>query len=280
VRHATLEQVGPGAWAAIALPDRGAVSNSGIVDLGGEALVFDTNFAPGAARELRAAAEELAGPVRTVVNSHWHGDHVRGNAVFEGATVLATERTRELIATLGEQRLRELREGGLDELVQDLRERGLTEELALLEELRDELPGFEQRLPDEEWDGERELGRAVLRTWGGGHSESDAVLWLPEERILFAADLMFVGRQPWVGHGDPAHWLEILDRIDELGAATIVPGHGPVAGGSATEPLRDYLQALLEDADEAPERFAGLAGAQMWERNVAALRERATKSTP
>jgi glyoxylase-like metal-dependent hydrolase (beta-lactamase superfamily II) len=263
----------------LALPDRGAVGNAGIVDLGGEALVFDTHFAPGAARELRAAAVELAGPVRTVVNSHWHGDHVRGNGAFEGAAILATARTRELIATLGEERLRELREGGLAEPIADLRERGLTEELTLLEELRDELPSFRQRLPDEEWDRERELGRAVLRTWGGGHTDSDAVLWLPEERILFAADLMFVGTQPWVGHGHPERWLELLDRIDELGAAAIVPGHGPVADASATEPLRDYLRALLEGAGEAPDRFAAMEGAIMWERNVTALRERATKST-
>jgi cyclase len=53
----------------------------GLVDLGGEILVFDTSWTPAAARELLGL-----GPVRWVVNSHWHGDHVRGNQVFEGAT--------------------------------------------------------------------------------------------------------------------------------------------------------------------------------------------------
>jgi glyoxylase-like metal-dependent hydrolase (beta-lactamase superfamily II) len=278
MRHARLEQVAPGAWAAIALPDRGAVSNSGIVDLGGEALVFDTNFDPGAARELRAAAEELAGPVRIVVNSHWHGDHVRGNAVFEGATILATARTRELIATLGEERLRELKAAGGDEELAEYRKRGLVEEVALLEEFLAALPGLEQRLPDEEWEGRRDLGRAQLLTWGGGHTDSDAVLWLPEERVLFTGDLLFAGSQPWVGAGHPERWLELLDRIEELEPGTLVPGHGPVTDASAVATLRDYLGALLEDTDEAPERFAALDGAMMWERNVTALRERATKS--
>ena len=275
MRHATLEQVGPGAWAAVALPDRGAVGNAGLVDLGGEALVFDTHFTPGAARDLRAAAEERIGPVRTVANSHWHGDHVRGNATFDGATILATTRTRELMATRGEERLRELKQTGLPEAAQDLRDRGLTEELELLEEFARELPNLEQRLPDETWEERRELGRAVLLTWGGGHSDSDAVLWLPEERIVYAADLAFVDSQPWAGDGDPRHWLTILDRIEELGPETVVPGHGPVAGAGALEPLREYLQALADGRETMPESFAELEHQGMWERNRAALAAKA-----
>jgi glyoxylase-like metal-dependent hydrolase (beta-lactamase superfamily II) len=278
VRHAQVERVAEGAWAVIALPDRGAVGNAGIVDLGGEALVFDTHFAPGAARGLGAAAEELAGPVRTVVNSHWHGDHVRGNASFDGAEILATAQTRELIATRGEQRLRELKETGLEEPMSDLRARGLDEELALLEELASELPTFEQRLPDRDWDEQLELGRATLLTWGGGHSASDSVLWLPAERVLFAADLAFVGRHLWAGDGDPAHWLVILDRIGELGLETLVPGHGPVGGAGDLDVLRDYLEALLPLPDDMPDRFAALESPEMWERNVAALRARVQDS--
>jgi cyclase len=65
VTHFRLEQVADGAWAAIADSDL-AVGNAGIVDLGGEMLVFDTSWTPAAARELAGF-----GPVRWVVNSHW-----------------------------------------------------------------------------------------------------------------------------------------------------------------------------------------------------------------
>ena len=254
MRHARLAEVAQGAWAVIALPDRGAVGNAGIVDLGGEALVFDTHFAPGAARELRAAAEQLAGPVRTVVNSHWHPDHVRGNGSFPDATVLATTRTRELMATRGEERLRELKDWdeGFEEQARAFRERGLVDELEILEEFVRELPGLEQRLPDETWEERLDLGRASLLTWGGGHSDSDAVLWLPEDRTVFAADLVFVGRQPWAGDGDPAHWVQILERLDALGVETVVPGHGPVAGPEAFAQLRDYLEALIQAPASMP----------------------------
>ena len=87
--------------AAIAKPDRGAVGDAAIVDLGEETLVVDTHFSSPAARELRAAAEELTGrPAAWVLNTHWHNDHVLGNGEFEAATVVSTTRTRELIATV------------------------------------------------------------------------------------------------------------------------------------------------------------------------------------
>jgi glyoxylase-like metal-dependent hydrolase (beta-lactamase superfamily II) len=275
MRHADLQDIGPGAWAAIARPDRGAVGNAGFVDLGGAALVFDTHFSPGAARDLRAAAEERVGPVRTVANSHWHGDHVRGNPVFEEATIVATARTRELMATRGAVRLRDLKQAGLGVAAKDLRERGLSEELELLEEFERELPGLEQRLPDDTWEDRRGLGRAVLLTWGGGHSDSDAVLWLPEERIVYAADLVFVDSQPWAGDGDPRHWLTILDRIAELGPETVVPGHGPVADAGVLGSMREYLEALADGHETMPESFAALEYQGMWERNRAALAAKA-----
>jgi cyclase len=276
-RHFRLEPVGDGAWAAIALPDRGAVGNAGIVDLGGEVLVFDAMLTPGAARELRVAAEELAGPVRWVANSHWHGDHVRGNAVFEGATILATAQTRELIAALGEERLRGMKatpDEQWDELEGELREQGKNEEAELLTEFRRELPSLEQRLPDETWEGRRALGRAELLTWGGGHTASDAVLWLPELRLVFTADLVVVDSHPWLGDGDPEGWLGILDRLDELGIERLVPGHGPVGSGAHVGFVRSYVETLLELPDALPPEYAELDFADVYERNLAFLRGR------
>jgi cyclase len=87
-----LEQVAEGAWAAVAA-SQFAVGNAGIVDLGGETLVFDTFFTPAAARGLLEEARRLGlPPVSVVVNSHWHGDHVRGNQIFEGVPIVATAR--------------------------------------------------------------------------------------------------------------------------------------------------------------------------------------------
>jgi cyclase len=276
--HFDLEPVAEGTWASVARPGRGGIGNAAIVSLGGEALVVDTHFAPAAARDLLRAAEELAGPVRHVVNTHWHGDHVHGNGVMPAeARIHATARTRELVANNGALRLQAFKES-LDEerpRVHELRAKGDEEGAEALAQLIAEAPAMELRLPDDTFDERIELGRATALTFGGGHTESDAVVHIRDERVVVCGDLLVVGMQPWAGHGDPSAWVRILDRIEMLDAHTLIPGHGPVAGPEALTPLRDYLEALLELGDEAPDRFAEWGQPEMWERNITALRERA-----
>ena len=282
MRHIDLVPAGAGVHAAIAKPDRGAVGNAAVVDLGTETLVVDTHISPGAARELWAAAQKLTDrAASSVLNTHWHADHVLGNSEFDDAQIASTARTRELIATVGAERLAAEKESAKDELpgeLERLRAAGDEEGAALLEEYAAELPGLTHRLPDATFDEERDYGGAQALTLGGGHTESDAFLLVPEARVLVAGDLVVVGMQPWAGHGDPAEWASILDRMLELEWETCVPGHGPVSGREVVEPLRDYLFALDEavrgeaDQPELPERFRDWGQPQMWERNVSALR--------
>ena len=82
--HYRLEEIADDVVAAIARADRGGRANAGIVRLGDRTLVFDTGMTPQAGAELREAAERL-GPIGWVVNSHFHGDHVRGNQAFGDA---------------------------------------------------------------------------------------------------------------------------------------------------------------------------------------------------
>ena len=266
--HFRLEPVAEDAWAAIAVPDRGAVGNAGLVDLGGRTLVFDTFFTPAAARDLLAAAGELGlGPVEVAVNSHWHGDHVRGNQIFAGAAVVATHATRELVATRGQESLA-----------------GLRQQLETAEDVPEELveavAEIEQRLPDDLFDERRAFDGAELVTYGGGHTGSDALLHLPERGVLFAADLVLVRSHAWMGHGDPEAWLGILDRVEELDFQVLVPGHGPVGGREDVEAMRGYLVEALEAAHgrgpdaPVPERYRGWDFADGWRRNLEFLASR------
>ena len=258
--HFRLEQVADGAWAAISGSDL-ATGNAGLVDLGGETLVFDTSWTPAAARELLAAA---TGPVRWVVNSHWHGDHVRGNQVFEEATIVSTRRTRELIASRDAERLA-----------------GLRQELETTEDAPPELVAavaeIEPRLPEEVFDERRSFGRAELVTYGGGHTESDAFLHLPDAGVLFAADLVLVRSHAWMGDGYPQAWPGILDRMAELDFDVLVPGHGDVGGRDDLDAFRDYLADIVSAAEEhgahapIPERYRDWAFEDGWARNLAFL---------
>jgi glyoxylase-like metal-dependent hydrolase (beta-lactamase superfamily II) len=116
-------------------------------------------------------------------------------------------------------------------------------------------------------------------TYGGGHTESDAVVLVPDAGVLVTGDLIVVGMQPWSGHGDPSSWAAILDRLLELDWDTCVPGHGPVSGREVVEPLRDYQLALADAVrggdpePELPAEFSSFAAPEMWAVNIAALRE-------
>lgn len=99
-----LQEVADGVYAAIVVDGAGALGNAGFVNLGEETLVFDTFLSPQAAQVLRAEAERMTGnQIAYVVNSHFHGDHTYGNQVFADATILSTERTRELFLEANKQ---------------------------------------------------------------------------------------------------------------------------------------------------------------------------------
>jgi glyoxylase-like metal-dependent hydrolase (beta-lactamase superfamily II) len=103
-RHFNLSQAADGVYAAIHRDGGWAIGNAGIVDLGGETVIFDTFMTPVAAEALREAAEQLTQqPVTYVVNSHYHNDHIWGNQVFQDATLITTSLTRDLILTKGQE---------------------------------------------------------------------------------------------------------------------------------------------------------------------------------
>ncbi len=223
MQHFQLEQVADDAWAALATPEGGAVANAGIVRVSDTTIVFDTSMSADAALELRAAAERI-GPVVAAVSSHWHADHVNGNIAFADVDIVSTFRTRELIENRDRERL----------------------------------DGFETMLPNELFEEQILDDGVIVETLGGGHTESDAFIWF--EDTLFAGDLVVVQNHPWVGHGDPEHWIEILEAFEARGPRSIVPGHGPVGRAADIAPLRRYLEALLDGKAEPVEGWAFAEG--------------------
>jgi cyclase len=258
VEHFRLDQVADDAWAAVALPDTGAVANTGFIRVGDYTLVFDTFVSTAAADELRIAAEVIA-PVAYAINSHWHGDHVNGNKAFDDVPIVSTERTRELMEERGRAHIDAFRDDPA-ERAKARREGGTA---AVMEEEIDE---FEVVFPNTVFLERLELEGAVVETLGGGHTESDAFLWF--EDTLFAGDLVVVESHPWVGHGDVEHWLEILDAFEARNPRVIVPGHGPIGSVEDIAPLRRYLQRLLDGTATAVD---GWAFQDVHERNVEAL---------
>jgi glyoxylase-like metal-dependent hydrolase (beta-lactamase superfamily II) len=297
-RHFDLERVADGVYAAIASPTGGAMSNAGIVDLGDTTLVFDTFMTPQAAEDLRRAAEQLTGrPVALVVNSHWHDDHVRGNQAFGGAEIVSTDRTSQLMAEKIAASIERYREEApayvrsLEEQYEretDERKRQeLASGVALGHEIVASLATLRFTPPTRTFPERLELRgahrTAEVLTYGGGHTESDALLYLPDVQVLFAGDLVVIANHPWMGHGDPAAWLRILNRLEALDCETLVPGHGPAGTRADVAQVRAYITDMLRLAGEyaqfgatpdemavapIPQAYAQWDGADVFARNM------------
>ncbi|MGY2876520.1 cyclase [Marmoricola sp. URHA0025 HA25] len=198
------------------------VGSSGVVSVDACSTQARTN----AYREAIASVTDQ--PVRTLVNTHHHGDHTFGNYLFPGATIVGQERSRAAMLAWGLPRSAPYWtevDWGPVELAPPF----LTFEEAVsvyVDELRCEI---------------RHLGRPA-------HTDNDAVVWVPERKLLFSGDLLFKGGTPFVVQGSVAGALETLDELERLGAETVVPGHGPVCGPEVIDEVRRYLRFVQDVA--------------------------------
>lgn len=262
--HYTFEELGEGIHAAIARPEGHSICNSGVVDLGEAALVFDTGLTPDSARYLRFGAERAVGrPPSVIVNSHWHLDHSLGNHTFSGVPIWGTRRTREILLEKQDELTSELAREELERVIRELegrrdemRSEGARADLEFILHINRSLLAASGRLkiapPDRTFVNRLSLPGArgaQLLSFGSGHTEADALLFLPHERVLFAGDLVVVGVQPSMGSGDPDHWLTVLRKIERLGPERILPGHGPVTNLEGIDEVRGYVSGVLEAAD-------------------------------
>jgi cyclase len=266
----SVKRLAPGAWAAIARDGGDALCNAGIFDLGHMTVVFDTMLTPMAGAKLATAARRLTGrSPDVVVNSHWHGDHIRGNAAFQPAPIASTQRTRELILTRGRDQWRS-----------DLRE--MPKELQALDDPGSELSAADRTVFRGWFEGTLAVPRPFLPlapnltfdsaltifgdrrelrllSFGGGHSPSDVFAFEPEGRVACFGDLLSIGYHPSAGDGAPQAWAAMLGRIRRLRIETAVPGHGAVGGESDIVRIERYLGGLVRRARSARRSGRSLA---------------------
>lgn len=220
---------------------RGFFSNSAVFVMPSSVVVIDTQTTPEAgARLRRLIAEVTPKPVRTVINTHYHGDHVGGNAAFPEAEVIAPKLTARFVAERDGERLEYCETFGLS--VQEV------------PPVRPPDRGFEGRL-ELDVDGET----LVLAQLGRVETPDAAVVWWPSRRALAAGDGVATDQYPWLGvpfldEGlqDDGEWLAYLDAIDALGPRVLIPGHGaPLVGAARIRRRLRLLRRLLTDLLES-----------------------------
>ncbi|HUF79538.1 MAG TPA: MBL fold metallo-hydrolase [Burkholderiales bacterium] len=280
-------------------------SNAAIIINESGVLVVDTHYTPSAARALLAEIRKLTDkPVRYVVNTHWHNDHVQGNQayfnVFPGALeFISSHATREDIEgkavpsakqeleslpaqiTRGEEQLaRGLGPEGqplTDEQKQQRRSQ-LNRQKAYLEELR----GLQITLPTLTFDHSLILHRHErpihVLFFGRGHTRGDVVVYLPNEKIVITGDLV-TGAASWPFPRDsyPAAWARTLRAIAALDFTRLIPGHGAVHPDKAhVERLSALFASIAEQVRAALGQGLTLEQAQQ-KVNVDALRDAITR---
>jgi glyoxylase-like metal-dependent hydrolase (beta-lactamase superfamily II) len=261
--HFSVNEVASGVYACVAGASQAAVGNAAIVDSGTRTIVVDSFMTTVGAAELRLVAEQLTGrSVFMLVNTHWHGDHTYGNQVFADVSIVATESTSSAIASDSTSNL-EAYGAELDAAVASFEamlksdsesDRIVAERrLRRLALLREDVGIFRMTLPDVLIDGElvvEDQRRVEVLTYGGGHTDSDVFVWVPDVKAVVAGDLGFQGKHPRMVDAHPAAWAEILRRILKLDPSTVIPGHGEPGDRGQLELLIPYFeeaQALLVD---------------------------------
>jgi glyoxylase-like metal-dependent hydrolase (beta-lactamase superfamily II) len=233
----TLEVIGEGVYALTAEGD----PNVGAIEGDDFLVAFEARATPVAARawlaRLRAHTDK---PVRYLVLSHYHAVRVLGASAFDADAIVAHENTHRLIA-----------ERGTEDWASELgRMPRLFREPASIPGLTWPTVTFADRLTLSL--GKRR-GPLELRWCGRGHTEGDIVAWLPQQRILFAGDLVEARAALYTGDAYHAEWsTNTLDQVRALEAETLVGGRGAVVRGTrevgeAIDQTRHFLAVMREE---------------------------------
>lgn len=250
-----LKPIAPGVYVVLQpFADRFNDSNSTVVVMDDAVLVVDTQSTLTEARaEVKAIKHLTNKPVRWVINTHWHNDHIQGNQVYRDAfpgvqflaqvstwkdmALRATSELRDQVESLPGQlkQYRQLlsdsaRPGGtpLDEnrkSVVEMRIRTFSKQLPDLRHTHIVLPDITFHTSMSFFSS----GREIRLTHYLGHTEGDVVVFLPDDKILITGDLL--DDMPYTGDGSPKGLVETLHRLDALNFVFVIPGHGGVEKG-------------------------------------------------
>ena len=219
--------------------NKGFMSNAGFVVTNDGVVVFDALGTPALGRAMIAAIAKITPkPIRRVVVSHYHADHIYGLQALKaaGAEIWAHRKAQAYLASpVAVERLAQRRNDLFPWVDNDTRV-----------------------VPPDVWlDGDTDfrMGGLTFRIIysHGAHSPEDVMLYVVEDKLLFAGDLIFAGRVPFVGSADSAGWLAAMDRMIALSPTVVVPGHGPASRDVARDlsTTREYLAYLRETMGEA-----------------------------
>ena len=223
-------------------------SNAGIVTDGEASLLIDTLFDLKLTREMLDTMRKsipAASHIDMLVNTHANGDHCWGNELVTGAQIIASARTAEEMTTAISptvvamllKRAQEL--GQLGEFFSHAFGSFDFDNITLTPPTKT----FEDELILKVGDKEVHLIEV-----GPAHTLGDTLVYIPADRVVFTADILFIGGHPIIWAGPTSNWLRACDRILAMDVETIVPGHGPITDKKGVVEVKGYLEYIYQEA--------------------------------
>jgi glyoxylase-like metal-dependent hydrolase (beta-lactamase superfamily II) len=223
-------------------------SNAGLIVDGDDSLLVDTLFDLKSTREMLSAMRNKvpqAAHIDTLINTHANGDHTFGNQLVADARIIGTR------ACVNEM---------LERPPEFLRERmnswkQLGEAGAFMHEVmgsRFDFSGVVNVPPSDAFDGAMSLRvgskEVQLLEVGPAHTHGDLLVYVPQDRIVFSGDIMFVKGHPVVWAGPISNWIKACDQILAWDVDVVVPGHGAITDKNGVRELKQYFEFILVEA--------------------------------
>jgi glyoxylase-like metal-dependent hydrolase (beta-lactamase superfamily II) len=207
--------------------------NVGIVIMDDAVAAVDAQY-PVSGADFRSSIPKVTEkPVTHLLLTHVHGDHVLGNQAFEDCEIVSHRRLKEKM----EESLRnEWAPGKIEEMIEEVKKH--RPERAYL------YKGLRIVLPTTTFEESYNLDGIQVHHLPG-HTDCSSIVYVPEDRVLFAGDLMFAKTFPWAGDhtADPDAWIEAFDKLLKMDVETYVPGHGILCGKEEFEKQKTWFKA-------------------------------------